>query len=549
MQTPRLKQIREIARLAGIREDELELFGEHKAKIKLDIFQRIASRPNGKLITVTTITPTKSGEGKTSTAIGLTQALGKLKKNVILCLREPSLGPMFGTKGGATGSGFSQVLPAEDINLHFTGDIHAVTSAHNLLASIIDNHIYFGNDLDIDLNKVFWRRAIDINDRQLRYIQCGLGGKVHGFVHNSGFDISASSEVMAVLSMALSVEDLKKRLSRIIVAYTKNGKPVTAGVLRASGAMAVLLRDALKPNLVQTCEGQPVLIHGGCFANIAHGNNSLIATKLALKLANYVITESGFGTDLGMEKFFNIVCQEADLKPDLALLVVSAKALKIQGGKDEKKVGEKNLRYLEAGFKNLDHHVDNVLKFGVPVVVAINRFPKDYTDELNAIKLHCEAKGIKAVISEVVAKGGEGGKELAEVVLRTLQVNPSFFKPLYKLELPLKKKIGIIATEIYGAKNVEYSSEAEKELEHLEHLGFGNLPVNIAKTHLSLSDNPKIKGVPTGWNLRIKEVKIFSGAGFVVPVAGETLLMPGLPKNPLAEKLDITSEGKIIGIS
>ncbi|MCM8793366.1 MAG: formate--tetrahydrofolate ligase, partial [Candidatus Omnitrophica bacterium] len=415
MQIPRLKQIYEIARIAGIREDELELYGNYKAKIKLEIFQRLSSRPRGKLINVTAITPTKAGEGKTCTAIGLTQALGRLKKNVILCLREPSLGPVFGIKGGATGGGLSQVLPAEDINLHFTGDIHAVTSAHNLLSAILDNHIYFGNTLDIDLNKIFWRRVMDISDRQLRYIQCGLGGKAHGFAHNSGFDITVSSEVMAILSLASDMADLKRRLERIIVAYTKEGKPVTAEDLKASGAMAVLLKDALKPNLVQTTEGQPAFIHGGPFANIAHGNNSLIATELALKLANYVVTEGGFGADLGMEKFFDIVCRLKDLKPDLVVLVVSARALKIHGGQDEEKQAEKNLVSLQEGFKNLDRHIENIRKFGVPLVVAINRFPNDYEEELKAIKLYCETKKVKAVISEVVTRGGEGGIELAEV--------------------------------------------------------------------------------------------------------------------------------------
>ncbi len=548
-QKAKLIQIPEIARLAGIRQDELELYGSYKAKIKLDIFKRVGTRANGKLINVTAITPTKAGEGKTCTAIGLTQALGKIKKNAILCLREPSLGPVFGIKGGATGAGFSQVLPMADINLHFTGDIHAVGAAHNLLAAVMDNHIYFGNELGIDLDRIVWRRAIDISDRQLRYIQCGLGGRTHGFVHNSGFDITVSSEVMAILALANNFGDLKKRLSRIIVAYTKDGKPVTAGDLKASGSMAVLLKDALKPNLIQTLEGQPVFMHAGPFANIAHGNNSVIATILALKLANYVITESGFGADLGMEKFFDIVCCQANLRPDAVILVVSAKALKIHGGQDEDKLDKENLKTMERGFKNMDRHLQNIAKFGVPAVVAINKFPNDSEDELRAIKRHCEAQGVRAVVSEVVAKGGEGGKELAEAVLKVIQERSSCFKPLYELKLPLKKKIEIIACELYGARKIEYSKEAEEELARLTDLGFGNLPINMARTHLSLTDDPKVKGAPTGWTLRVREIRISAGAGFVVPVTGEMMLMPGLPRHPLAEKIDIAEDGKIIGLS
>lgn len=548
MQIPRIRHIREIARLAGIREDELEFYGEYKAKVKLEIFKRIENRPYGKLINVTAITPTKAGEGKTSVAIGLTQALGKLKKNVILCLREPSLGPVFGIKGGATGSGFSRILPSEDINLHFTGDIHAVGSAHNLLSAMLDNHIYFGNSLGIDLKKIVWRRAIDISDRQLRYIQCGLGGKNHGFVHNSGFDITVASEIMAILSLAQDMRDLKKRLSQIIVAYTREGRPITAEDLKVTGAMAVLLKDAIKPNLVQTTEGQPVFVHGGPFANIAHGNNSIIATKLALKLANYVITESGFGADLGMEKFFDIVCPLGGLRPDLVVLVVSVKALKLHGGQSEGTLEIKNLNALEKGFENLDRHLKNISKFGLGVVIAINRFPQDNPDELGAIKAHCEVQGKKAVIVDVVAKGGEGGKELAEVVIRTIQEQPSSFKPLYSWNFPLKKKIEIIATELYGAKKVEYSPEADEGLKLYEKLGFGNFPINMAKTQYSFTDNPNIKGAPKDWILKIREVRIFAGAGFVIPITGDLMLMPGLPKCPLAEKIDITEEGRIIGV-
>jgi formate--tetrahydrofolate ligase len=548
-QGAKLRQIPEIARVAGIRLDELELYGNYKAKIKLEIFRRLSNRPNGKLINVTAITPTKAGEGKTCTAIGLTQALGKLKKNVILCLREPSLGPVFGIKGGATGAGFSQILPMEDINLHFTGDIHAVGTAHNLLAAMLDNHIYFGNESGIDLNKVIWRRAIDISDRHLRYIQCGLGGKSHGFPHNSGFDITVASEVMAILALARDLKDLKERLSRIIVAYTREGKPVTAGDLKAAGSMALLLKDALKPNLIQTLEGQPVFMHAGPFANIAHGNNSVIATALALKLANYVVTESGFAADQGMEKFFDIVCRQANFKPDAVVLVVSAKALKIHGGQDEDNLGTENLKSLEQGFANMDRHISNIRKFGVPVVVAINRFSGDSLTELNAIKRHCQDQGVKAVISDVVEKGGEGGRELAEAVLKTIQENPSRFKPLYELDLPLKKKIETIACQLYGAAKVEYSKLAEEELTHLSRLGFARLPINMARTHLSLTDDPKVKGAPTDWTLHVREVRVSAGAGFVVPLTGEMMLMPGLPRHPLAEKIDIMEDGKIVGLS
>ncbi len=548
-QSARLRQITDIARMAGIREDELELYGNYKAKVNLSICERISNRKNGKLINITAITPTKAGEGKTSVSIGLTQALGKLKKNVILCLREPSLGPVFGAKGGATGAGFSQVLPMEDINLHFTGDTHAVVAAHNLLSSLLDNHIYFGNKLGVDKKNITWKRAIEISDRQLRNITCGLGGTKQGFVHPSGFDITGASEVMAILALAQDFRDLKNRLSKIIVAYDTNGKPVTAGDLKAAGSMSLLLKDAIKPNLVQTLEGQPVFIHAGPFANIAHGNNSVIATMLALKLANYVVTESGFAADLGTEKFFNIVSRQGKFNPDIAVLVVSARALKLHGGENENELNRENVEALHKGFPNLERHIRNIKMFNVPLVIAINRFPHDSPAELNAIKRRCDEMRVKAVITEVVAKGGEGGIELADTVIRTIQESPSKFKPLYELDLPLKKKIEMLACQLYGARKVEYSKAAEKTLNHLTELGFGNLPINMARTHLSFTDDPKIKGAPNGWTLKVREVRISAGAGFVVPVTGKMMLMPGLPQHPLAERIDIDEKGKTIGLS
>ncbi|HEX7712390.1 MAG TPA: formate--tetrahydrofolate ligase [Bacillota bacterium] len=543
-----LRPIREVAIRAGIDETFLEPYGKYKAKIDLGLYRQLASQPDGKLIYVTAITPTPAGEGKTCTAVGLTQALGKLGKRVMLCLREPSLGPTFGVKGGATGGGYSQVLPMDEINLHFTGDIHAVTTAHNLLAAMVDNHITQGNELGIEPKKIVWRRVMDISDRQLRNIIVGLGGKTDGVTRETGFDITAASEIMAVLCLASNLEDLKERLGRILVAYNGRNEPVYARDLKAVGAMAALLKDAVKPNLVQTLEGQPALIHGGPFANIAHGNNSIIATRMALKLADYVVTEGGFATDLGAEKFFDIVSPVAGLKPDAAVLVVSARALKFHGGIEKLHLGEENLAALEKGFANLERHLRNLHSlYKLPVVVAVNRFPNDTPAELQAISDYCTQLGVPATVSEVVARGGEGGVELAGAVLETLK-QPNGFKPLYDHELPLRAKIETIATQVYGAARVNYSKEAETALNRLTELGYARLSVCIAKTQMSFSDDPSLKGAPSGWTLTIREIRLLAGAGFVVAIAGTIMTMPGLPKHPSAENVDITGDGEIKGL-
>lgn len=543
-----LRPIREIANRAGIDETFLEPYGKYKAKIDLSLYRQLADRPNGKLIYVTAITPTPAGEGKTCTAVGLTQALGKLDKRVMLCLREPSLGPTFGVKGGATGGGYSQVLPMDEINLHFTGDIHAVTAAHNLLAAMVDNHITQGNELGIEPKKIVWRRVMDISDRQLRNIVVGLGGKADGVTRETGFDITAASEIMAVLCLASNLEDLKERLGRILVAYNGRNEPVYARDLKAVGAMAALLKDAIKPNLVQTIEGQPALIHGGPFANIAHGNNSIIATRMALKLADYVVTEGGFATDLGAEKFFDIVCPVADLKPDTAVLVVSARALKFHSGVEKSHLGEENLAALEKGFANLERHLRNLRSlYKLPVVVAVNRFPNDTPAELQAIIDYCVQQGVPAIVSEVVARGGNGGVELARAVLAALE-QPNGFKPLYSFELPLRAKIETIATQVYGAARVNYTKEAATALDRLAELGYARFPVCIAKTQMSFSDDPSLRGAPSGWTLTIREIRLLAGAGFVVAIAGAIMTMPGLPKHPSAENVDITGDGEIKGL-
>ncbi|MGE5598319.1 MAG: formate--tetrahydrofolate ligase [Bacteroidota bacterium] len=547
-QAAKLRPIQEIARNAGLGEDDYEPYGRYKAKVSLDIYERMKGKTDGKLIYVTAITPTPAGEGKTCTAVGLTQALGVLNKKVFLCLREPSLGPTFGVKGGAAGGGYSQVVPMDEINLHFTGDIHAVTAAHNLLAAVLDNHIFQGNDLGIDPKRVVWRRVMDISDRALRHIIVGLGARTDGVLRESGFDISVASEIMAILCLASDPADLKERLGRILVAYTYDGRPVYARDLKAVGAMAVLLKEALKPNLVQTLEGQPAFVHGGPFANIAHGNNSIIATRTALKLADYVVTEGGFAADLGAEKFFDIVSRQAGLRPDLAVLVVSARALKFHGGASKEGLGVENLEALQRGFANLDKHLANLREvFGLGVVVAINRFPTDTEAELALIKEHCASRQAPAEISEVVARGGRGGLALAEAVLRGLE-RPNSFRPLYDPSIGLKEKLHALATRIYGADGVSYSKEAEKALATLEELGYGNLPVCVAKTQMSLSDDPDRKGAPTGWTLNVREIRISAGAGFVVALAGSIMTMPGLPKVPAAEKVDILEDGTIVGL-
>lgn len=547
-QSADLKPIKDVAASIGLAEDDLEYYGKYKAKVSLDVYKRLADKPNGKLIYTTAITATPAGEGKTCTAVGITQALGKLGKNVMFCLREPSLGPTFGVKGGAAGGGYSQVVPMEDINLHFTGDLHAVGSAHNLLAAVLENHVFKGNKLGIDPKQVLWRRVMDINDRQLRSIVVGLGGKGDGFTMQSGFDITVASEVMAILCLAQDIDDLKERLGKMLVAYNYDGGPVFARDLNIQGAMTVLLKDAIKPNLVQTLEGQPGFVHGGPFANIAHGNNSIIATRTALKLADYVVTEGGFAADLGAEKFFDIVHGYTGLKPDVAVIVASIRALNMHGGVPREKVAETNLEALEKGLANLDKHIVNVKKFGVPIVVAINRFPTDAPEELELVHKHCIQAGARSAISEVVAKGGEGGIELAEAILDVLEKEPANFKPLYDWSLPIKEKIEILAREIYGASGVSYTTRAERDIASYTDLGFAGLPLCMAKTQHSLTDDPTKKGAPTGWTLTIREVRASLGAGFLVPLTGEMMTMPGLPTKPAAEQVDIFSDGHIVGL-
>lgn len=548
-QSCEMKLITEIAEKADIPEKYLEQYGKYKAKISLDLYKNLSGKPVGKMIYTTAITPTPAGEGKTTTAVGVSQALGKLNKKVMLCLREPSLGPTFGVKGGAAGGGYSQVVPMEDINLHFTGDIHAVGAAHNLLSAIVENHIVHGNELKIDPTRVVWKRVMDICDRQLRNIIVGLGGKANGMPMESGFDITVASEVMAILCLASDMKDLRERLGNILVGYTYDNQPVYAGDLKAVGAMALLLKDAIKPNLVQTLEGQPAFIHGGPFANIAHGNNSIIATKMALKLADYVVTEGGFAADLGAEKFFDIVTRTSGLKPDVVILVATIKALKFHGGIAKEQLSKENLEALKAGIANLDQHIDNISnKFGLPVVVAINRFPSDTEQEINLLKNHCREIGVRVAVSEVVARGGEGGIELAEQVLEALEKDANNFKPLYDLSASLEEKIATVAKEVYRAKDVVITNQAAKEIKKLTELGYGSLPICIAKTQMSFSDDASLKGAPRGWTLTVREVKVSAGAGFVVVLTGTMMTMPGLPKEPAAQKMDIHEDGTIIGL-
>nr|PZN11643.1 MAG: formate--tetrahydrofolate ligase [Caldicoprobacter oshimai] len=547
-QKAKLKPIVDVASQIGLTEEDLELYGKYKAKVKLAVWDRVKDRPDGKLVYVTAITPTPAGEGKTTTAVGITQALGRLGKKVALCLREPSLGPVFGIKGGATGGGYSQVLPMEDINLHFTGDIHAVGSAHNLLAALIDNHIVKGNELGIDPTRIVWKRVIDMNDRQLRSIVTGLGGKANGIPMESGFDITAASEIMAILCLASGIEDLKRRLGDILVAYTYDGRPVYARDLKAVGAMAILLKDAIKPNIVQTLEGQPAFIHGGPFANIAHGNNSILATCMALKLADYVVTEGGFAADLGAEKFFDIVYRTAHVRPDVVVLVATIRALKFHGGLPLSSLSEENLAALERGLANLDQHIDNLRNvFGLPVVVALNRFHTDTAAEIQLLREHCTRLGVRMAVSEVVTRGGEGGIELAQALLEAMQEDNNF-KPLYDLDASIEDKIEAVACRIYRADGVVYSKEAKRAIETLRQLGYGNLPVCIAKTQMSFSDDPSLKGAPRGWKLNVREVKVSAGAGFIVVLTGAMMTMPGLPKNPAAENMDIMPDGTIVGL-
>ncbi len=547
-QEAKMLPVMDIAKDLGIEGEDIELYGPYKAKLSLKLWEKIRRRPDGKLVLVTAITPTPAGEGKTTTTVGLGQALNRLGKKAIIALREPSLGPSFGVKGGAAGGGYSQVLPMEDINLHFTGDIHAVTSAHNLLAALLDNHIHQGNELNIDPRQIVLRRVMDLNERALRNIVIGLGGKMDGVPRQSGFDISVASEVMAILCLAEDLMDLKERLARMVVAYTYDGQPVTAGDLKAQGSMALLLKDAIKPNLVQTIENTPAFVHGGPFANIAHGANTIIASKMALKLADILVTEAGFGADLGAEKFFDLVCPYAGFKPDATVLVATVRALKMHGGVAKADLSTPNVQALAAGLANLDKHIENIRKYGLPVVVALNYFPTDSEDEISLVLQHCEELGVPAALSRVFAEGGRGGEELAQKVIDVLNNQPRQYKPLYDWKQPIASKIAIIAREIYGADDIVYSKEAQQAIKKLEELGYGGLPVCMAKTQYSLSDDPAKLGRPRGFKINVREIRLSAGAGFVVALAGNIMTMPGLPKKPAANDIDIDGDGRITGL-
>ena len=547
-QQAKMQKITDVAAKLGISEDDIELYGKYKAKLSYDLIRRVKDKKDGKLILVTAITPTPAGEGKSTTTVGLAQGLAKLDKKVIVALREPSLGPCMGIKGGAAGGGYSQVVPMEDINLHFTGDFHAITSAHMLLAAMLDNHIQQGNALNIDPRRIAWKRVVDMNDRELRNIVVGLGGKAHGVPRQDGFDITVASEVMAILCLASSLHDLKERLAKIIVAYDYNGNPVTAGQIKAQGAMAALLKDAVKPNLVQTLENVPAIIHGGPFANIAHGCNSVMATQTGLKLADYTITEAGFGADLGAEKFFDIKCRYAGLKPDAAVIVATVRALKMHGGVPKTELKTPNVEAVKKGLVNLEKHIENVKKFGVPCVVAINIFAQDTAEELEAVREHCAKHGVNVALSDVFAKGGEGGIDLAKEVIALADSGESKFAPIYPLDMSLKGKIETIAKEIYGADGVNYTKEADKALKEFEELGYGNLPICMAKTQYSFSDDPALLGRPSGFKITIRNCRIAAGAGFIVVLTGDVMTMPGLPKVPAAEKIDVTDDGVISGL-
>lgn len=540
--------IEEIAARLGIGREWLELYGNYKAKISDKLPEKLKYRPDGKLVLVTAVNPTPAGEGKTTVTVGLGQAMARLGKKAVIALREPSMGPVFGLKGGAAGGGYSQVVPMEDINLHFTGDIHAVTAANNLLAAAIDNHIHQGNKLGIDPRRIVWKRAMDMNDRSLRHIVVGLGGRANGYPREDGFVISVASEVMAILCLARNLSDLKERLGRIIIGYSTEGKPVTAGDLRMEGAMAMILKDAIKPNLVQTLENTPCIIHGGPFANIAHGCNSLIATRTALKLADYVITEAGFGADLGAEKFFDIKCRYGGLTPSAAVLVASVRALKYNGGVKKDRLSEENTEAVEKGTLNLRKHVENIRKFGVPVIVAINRFASDTEREIDIIREKCSEWGVDSAVTEVYSKGGEGGLELAQKLCSLMDREKSNFRPLYDLNLPVREKIELICREIYGARGVVYKGSALKEIKTIEELGMGNLPICMAKTQYSLSDDPTLLGAPSDFDITVREVRLSAGAGFIVVLTGEIMTMPGLPKEPAAERMDIDEGGRITGL-
>jgi formate--tetrahydrofolate ligase len=543
-----MKPITEIAKKAGIPEENLEQYGKYKAKIDLSLLNK-GEKNNGKLILVTAITPTPAGEGKTTTTIGLADGMNRIGKNVCVALREPSLGPVFGIKGGAAGGGYAQVVPMEDINLHFTGDFHAIGAANNLLAAMLDNHIHQGNALGIDVRRITWKRCVDMNDRQLRFVTNGLGGKVNGVPREDGFDITVASEIMAVLCLASSITDLKERLSRIIVGYTFNDEPVTAGQLNAAGAMAALLKDALKPNLVQTLEGTPALVHGGPFANIAHGCNSVTATKMAMKLADYAITEAGFGADLGAEKFLDIKCRMAGLTPSAVVMVATVRALKMHGGLDKKALSEENLEALEKGIPNLLRHVSNIKNvYKLPCVVAVNRFPTDTDNEINFIIEKCKELGVNVVLSNVWAEGGKGGEELAKEVVRLCEEEKGDFTFSYELDCSIEDKIAAVVKKVYGGDGVVLTPNAKKQAQKLAEMGFENCPICVAKTQYSFSDDPTKLGAPTGFTVTVRNIKISAGAGFIVVLTGDIMTMPGLPKAPAAERIDIDEDGKITGL-
>ena len=548
-QEAKMIHIREVAKQLEIAEDDLEFYGKYKAKLTDELWEQVKDNKDGKLVLVTAINPTPAGEGKTTTTVGLGQALGRMGKKSAIALREPSLGPCFGIKGGAAGGGYAQVVPMEDLNLHFTGDFHAITSANNLLAAMLDNHIKQGNALQIGTNQVVWKRCVDMNDRVLRNIVVGLGRAADGVVREDHFIISVASEIMAILCLAENMKDLKERLSKIIVAYNYDGEPVTAGQLNAVGSMAALLKDAIKPNLIQTVENTPAFVHGGPFANIAHGCNSVRATKTALKLADYVITEAGFGADLGAEKFLDIKCRMAGLKPDAVVLVATVRALKYNGGVAKEDLNTENLEALKKGIVNLEKHIENIAKYKIPCVVTLNRFVSDSDAELAYVKEFCENRGCEFALSEVWEKGGEGGVALAEKVLETLEKKESNFAPLYDVNLPITEKIETIAKEIYGASEVTYAPAAKQAIDRLEKLGYGNTPICMAKNQYSLSDDPKKLGRPEGFSINIREVYVSAGAGFVVAITGTVMTMPGLPLHPAAERIDVDDSGKIVGLS
>jgi len=547
-QSAKMKPIQEIAEKVGLKDEDLELYGKYKAKISLEAIAELKNKKDGKLVLVTAINPTPAGEGKTTTMIGLSQALNKLGKKSIVAMREPSLGPCFGVKGGAAGGGYAQVVPMEDINLHFTGDIHAITTANNLIAAMLDNSIQQGNPLDIDTRQIVWKRVVDLNDRALRHIVVGLGGKVNGVPREDGFDISVASEVMAILCLATSLDDLKQRAGRMIVAYNHAGEPVTVDDIQATGAVTLLLKDAIKPNLVQTLDHTPVFVHGGPFANIAHGCNSVMATTLAMKLGDYAITEAGFGADLGAEKFLDIKCRQAGLKPDAVVIVATVRALKMHGGVAKKDLGQENLEALRKGIENLEKHIENISKYHLPSVVAINAFPTDTEAELQLLNEICQSKGVDVAISKVWEKGADGGLELAEKLLDVLETKEAHFAPIYDLDVPIAEKIKTIAKEIYGADDVTFTKKVLNKMKKYEAQGLGNLPICVAKTQYSLSDDPTLLGRPSGFKVTINDLIPNTGAGFLVAISGDIMRMPGLPKEPAAIHMDIDENGKIVGL-